>query len=100
MLLVNDFHFAVDEHQFEHRDSFVRHELRRYGATNQLGKLLCAAGNVLLSLHNTVTVISAFRLNRDDKLAAMFIDTHVDFVDFDLADSSDRRAQMVLQRKS
>ena len=99
MLFINDFHFAIDQHEFEHRNAVIGHELCRYRTTNQIGKLLGAASDVLLRLHNTVTIISALCLNRDDELAPMFIDADIDFVDFDLADSGDGRTQVVLQRE-
>ena len=45
-------------------------------------------------------VTAAFRLDRQNILAALPVDTDIDFVDFNLTDPFDRGTQMVLKRKT
>jgi len=45
-------------------------------------------------------VASTLGLHRNDELASISVDSYIDFIDFDLSDTRDGRAQMILQRVS
>ena len=86
VLFVDHFYFAVDNHQFKHRDAIIGHELSGNCSAHQIRKLLRATRDVLLRLHHAVSVTAAFRLHGNHKLATMPVDADVNLVNFYLTD--------------
>ncbi|MNZ79476.1 hypothetical protein D3C78_980800 [compost metagenome] len=98
MLLLHDLDLAILQGELEHGDAVVAHELRGYGATDQVGELCLAVGDVLVGLDDAVLIRAAFCLDGDDELAAVAVDADVDLIDFELADALEVGSQVVLQR--
>ncbi len=68
----------------------------RHGATKQIGKLGFAPRHILLDSDDIRLVAPAFGLYGDYVLAALRIDSHVQFVRLDMSDAARRRPEVIL----
>ena len=83
--------------EFKEGDAFFGHELRRYGAANQVWKLLSATQDILLRLNYPMLVATSFCLNWNYELPSMTVEADIYLVDLDLPDVLDGGSQVVLE---
>ena len=98
MPLIGDHYCAVIIDQFEHGNFSFRHELDGYRTAKKVWKTFLTPSDVLNRLDDAMLVVTAFCLHRNDELAPVFVDSHIDLVDFNLPDVGDFRPKMVLER--
>jgi hypothetical protein len=82
---LHDLYLVALERKFEQSNGVVAHELRRNRAAREIWKLLKAARDVLAGLSHSQLVHTSLGLDRYDELLTVPVDTHIDFVDFDLS---------------
>lgn len=84
VLLFDDPDHTFLKCQLEHGNQIGSNELRRDGSTVKIWELLLTACYILLCLHNGELIRTALRLDWQNILSAPFVDTNVNFVDFNL----------------
>ena len=83
--------------ELEKGNGAARHELRGDRSTSQAGKSFFHPANILGRLHDSDLILTTLRLNGNHVVTAMPVETDVQFVNLDLTDPLDRRAQVILQ---
>ena len=84
--------------ELHERDDILLHKLRAYRAANQVWQFSGAKGDVLLDLHTAEFIAASLGLYRDDIVGAALVDSHVNFVGFDLSHFLYGSPEVVLQR--
>lgn len=91
-------HASFNYRQFEHRDTFVRHELSRDATANETWKSLGTKRNILLGLYYAMLVRTTLCLHRDHELAPVLVQSHVDFIYLNLTDTLHCGPEVILKR--
>lgn len=97
MTLLDYLDASILDRQFKQGDFVVAHELGGDSTADQGGKLGGTTSNVLLRLHDSMLVVSTFRLDGNDELSSVSIDTDVNLIDLDLPDFLHRGSEVVLE---
>lgn len=97
VLLLNDLYLAILDRKLKYGDQVVGHKLRSQCSADQVGKLLSAASDILSGLDHGQLIVPAFRLNGQNELPALTINSYIYLVNLNLADSSNRCSKMVLK---
>src|SRR5690606_2615051 len=75
----------------------IGHELRCDRAAAHSGKLLLGETYILCGLNDPDLSLSAFRLNRNDIVTSVLVETDIEFVDLNLPNSFHRGSQVILE---
>ena len=84
--------------ELHQRYDIVLEELCSDRSANKIGKLLPAQSYVLFDLNHTHAVPSTFGLNWKDEVCTTFIQSDIDFVDFNLPDAFYCGSEVILKR--
>ena len=96
MSFFNNLEFAAVNRQLEKSNQIVRDKLSGNGPTDEIREFLGTALNVLASLNHSEAVGPSFGLYWNHKLRALLVDTNINLIDFDLANTSHSCTQMIL----
>ena len=99
MLFIYQFDFTFNLCHFEHSNLCWRDELHGNRAAYQLRELCRTASDILTGLHDSMLVTTTLRLNRNDILASVLVNTDIDFIDLNLPDVLYCRTKVVLERE-
>lgn len=91
---------SLVDRELEKRDHVVGHELRSNRTAHEGGILLRTECHVLHDLHDANLVITSLRLNGDDVVGTTLVNSDIQLVSLDLADSLDGGAEVVLEAYS
>lgn len=88
------------QREFEQRDLSAFHELGGNCTAAHAREFLVDEADVLNDLDDPDPVRAHLGLDRNDVMAAVFVEPDIEFVDLDLSNALDRRPQVVLQAVS
>ena len=97
MSLINHLDFITSQRQFKKGNNPVQHELSSNCAAAEPRKFLLYKSDILGSLNDANLVFSTFSLNRNNVVAASFIEADVQLVYFNLTNVFNGCAQVILQ---